>query len=89
MSAEVVHRLGAALGIVLAVGAVAHWLKHVRRERRARRRMAAQRYDTAAGDTWALNELSSAVRRGDGTIRADVREFVRGLYEAGGELPAA
>jgi hypothetical protein len=55
----------------------------------ARRRMAAQGYDVAAGDTWALNELSSAVRRGDGTVRADVREFVRGLYEAGGELPVA
>ena len=55
----------------------------------ARRRMAASGYDVAAGDTWALNELSSAVRRGDGTARADAREFVRGLFEAGGELPAA
>ena len=30
----------------------------------ARRRMAAAGYDVAAGDTWALNELSSAVRQG-------------------------
>jgi hypothetical protein len=55
----------------------------------ARRRMAAAGYDIAAGDTWALNELSSAVRRGEGTARTDAREFVRGLYEAAGELPAA
>jgi hypothetical protein len=55
----------------------------------ARRRMAATGYDVSAGDTWALNELSSAVRRGDGTARADARELIRGLYDAGGELPAA
>jgi hypothetical protein len=55
----------------------------------ARRRMAAAGYDVAAGDTWAVNELTSAVRRGDGTSRADASEFVRGLYDAGGELPAA
>ena len=41
----------------------------------ARRRMASAGYDVAAGDTWALNELSSAVRRGDGTRRSDVREW--------------
>jgi hypothetical protein len=53
----------------------------------ARRRMAAAGYDVAAGDTWALNELSSAVRRGDGTWRTDMRELMRGLYDAAGELP--
>ncbi|HEY7178550.1 MAG TPA: hypothetical protein VH305_05195 [Gaiella sp.] len=53
----------------------------------ARRRMAAAGYDVAAGDTWALNELSSAVRRGDGTWRADMRELLRGLFDAGGEQP--
>jgi hypothetical protein len=53
----------------------------------ARRRMAAAGYDVGAGDTWALNELSSAVRRGDGTWRADMRELLRGLYDAGGEQP--
>src|SRR6476659_698064 len=55
----------------------------------ARRRMAAAGYDVAAGDTWALNELSSAVRRGDGTWRTNVRELMRGLYDAGGEQAPA
>lgn len=47
----------------------------------ARERMAAAGYDVALGDTWALNELTSAVRRGDGNARTNIREFVRGLYE--------
>ena len=47
----------------------------------ARRRLAAAGY----GDRWALNELSTAVRRGDGTARADAREFLRGLYDGPGE----
>ncbi len=55
----------------------------------ARRRMAAAGYDIGAGDTWGLNELSSAVRRGDGTWRTDVRELMRGLFDAGGEQPPA
>ena len=55
----------------------------------ARRRMAAAGYDVGAGDTWALNELSSAVRRGDGTWRTNVRELTRGLFDAGGEQPPA
>lgn len=54
----------------------------------ARRRMAAAGYDVAAGDTWAVNELSSAVRRGDGARRAEAREFLRGLFDAAGEGPA-
>ena len=49
--------------------------------------MAAAGYDVAAGDTWALNELSSAVRRGDGNARTNVRELLRGLYDAAGEGP--
>jgi hypothetical protein len=53
----------------------------------ARRRMAAAGYDVGAGDTWALNEVSSAVRRGDGNARANVRELLRGLYDAAGEGP--
>ena len=53
----------------------------------ARRRIAAAGYDVGTGDTWALNELSSSVRRGDGTSRADVRELLRGLYDAAGEQP--
>jgi hypothetical protein len=55
----------------------------------ARQRMAAAGYDVGAGDTWALNELSSAVRRGDGTWRTDMRELMRGLYDAGGAQPPA
>jgi hypothetical protein len=55
----------------------------------ARRRMAAAGYDVSAGDTWALNELTSAVRRGDGAWRTNIRDFLRGLFDAGGEGPAA
>lgn len=53
----------------------------------ARRRMAAAGYDVGAGDTWALNEVSSAVRRGDGNGRANIRELLRGLFDAAGEGP--
>lgn len=53
----------------------------------ARRRMAAAGYDVASGDTWAVNEFSSAVRRGDGSARVNAREFVRGLFEGDGTLP--
>ena len=35
--------------------------------------MAATGYDVTAGDTWALNELSSAVRQGTGNARANMR----------------
>ena len=53
----------------------------------ARERMAAAGYDVALGDTWALNELTSAVRRGDGNSRTNIREFLRGLYEGDGSRP--
>jgi hypothetical protein len=53
----------------------------------ARRRMAAQGYDVAAGDTWAVNESSSAVRTGAGAARQNLRDLVRGLYDAGGAGP--
>ena len=53
----------------------------------ARQRMAASGYDVALGDTWQLNELSTAVRRGDGNARANLREFLRGLYEGDGSRP--
>ena len=53
----------------------------------ARRRMAAAGYDVALGDSWQLNELSSAVRRGDGNARANMRAFVRGLYTGDGTQP--
>ena len=55
----------------------------------ARRRMAAAGYDVAAGDTWALNELSSAVRQGTGNARANMRAFLNGLYDGDGTLPTA
>jgi hypothetical protein len=55
----------------------------------ARRRMAAAGYDVALGDGWVLNELSSAVRRGDGVARANARELLRGLYEGDGTVPPA
>jgi uncharacterized repeat protein (TIGR01451 family) len=55
----------------------------------ARRRMAAVGYDAAAGDTWALNELSSAVRQGTGNARANMRAFLNGLYDGDGTLPVA
>jgi hypothetical protein len=50
----------------------------------ARRRMAAAGYDVANGDTWAVNEFPSTVRRKLGTAQADARAFVRGLYEGDG-----
>jgi hypothetical protein len=53
----------------------------------ARRRMAAQGFDVSAGDTWAVNESSSAVRTGTGAARQNLRDLVRGLYDAGGGGP--
>jgi hypothetical protein len=52
----------------------------------ARRRMSQAGYDIANGDTWAVNEFPSTVRRNKGTARSDAREFVRGLYEGDGRL---
>jgi hypothetical protein len=53
----------------------------------ARRRMAAQGFDVTAGDSWAVNESSSAVRTGSGAARQNLRDLVRGLYDAGGNGP--
>ena len=53
----------------------------------ARRRMAAAGYDVSAGDSWALNELSSAVRQGTGNARANMRAFLNGLYDGDGTAP--
>src|SRR5205807_9918989 len=50
---------------------------------------AAAGYDVAQGDTWAVNEFSSAVRQGSGTARADARNFVHGLFDGDGTLPTA
>ena len=53
----------------------------------ARRKMAAAGFDVAAGDTWALNEVTSSMRRGEGAGRSNLREFIRGLFDAAGEGP--
>jgi hypothetical protein len=53
----------------------------------ARQRMAAAGFDVTQGDSWVVNELNSAVRRGDGNARANVRELLRGLYEGDGTRP--
>jgi hypothetical protein len=44
-------------------------------------------FDPAAGDIWALNELSSAVRQGAGLSRQNMRDFVHGLYDGDGGPP--
>ena len=43
---------------------------------------------SAAGDTWAVNELSSAVRVGTGASRQNMRDLVHGLYDGDGGPPA-
>src|SRR6478735_4575275 len=53
----------------------------------ARERMAAAGYDFSKGDTWVLNEISSAVRTNTGQARTNVRELLRGLYEGDGTRP--
>ncbi len=50
----------------------------------ARRRMAAAGFDVGQGDTWALNEVSSAVRKGTGTARQNLLDFLRGLHDGEG-----
>ena len=52
--------------------------------RTARARMAEAGYDVSAGDTWVINEATSAVRRGTGHARANLRELLRGLWEGDG-----
>ena len=53
----------------------------------ARRRMAAAGFDVNAGDLWAVNEFSSAVRANTGVARQNMRELVRGLYTGDGTTP--
>jgi hypothetical protein len=50
----------------------------------ARQRMIVAGYDPALGDTWSMNETSSAVRRNTGAARQNLEEFLRGLYDGGG-----
>ena len=40
-----------------------------------------------AGDIWAVNELSSAVRQGAGAARTNMRALIRGLYTGDGTGP--
>ena len=54
-----------------------------------RRRMAAAGFDVAAGDTWDVNEFSSAVRTGTGAARQNMRDLVRGLHDGDGSVPQA
>jgi hypothetical protein len=53
----------------------------------ARRRMAAAGFDVDAGDIWAVNEFSSAVRTNTGPARQNMRDLVRGLYTGDGTTP--
>jgi hypothetical protein len=53
----------------------------------ARQRMVAAGFDVNAGDIWAVNEFSSAVRTGAGNARRNMRELVRGLYTGDGTTP--
>jgi hypothetical protein len=45
-----------------------------------RRRMVTAGYDLASGDTWSVNEFSSAVRKGVDDGRLNSRNAVRGLF---------
>jgi hypothetical protein len=49
----------------------------------ARQRMATAGFSAAAGDTWAMNELSSAVRTGTGAARRNALDFLHGLASDG------
>ena len=44
-------------------------------------------YVVEDGEIWAVNEFSSAVRRGDGNARANMRQFVRGLHDGAAGMP--
>jgi hypothetical protein len=55
----------------------------------ARRRMAARGLDVAAGETWAFNELTPEVLAGEPGARAEVLEFLRGLYDGDPGMPKA
>ena len=55
----------------------------------ARRRMAAAGFDVAAGDTWDVNELSSAVRAAGGQARQNMLDLVHGLHDGDGSVPQA
>jgi hypothetical protein len=53
----------------------------------ARQAMDAAGFSVLLGDLWAVNEIPSTVRRGDGTARSDLIDFLHGLYDANGTAP--
>jgi hypothetical protein len=55
----------------------------------ARQRMAERGLDVAAGETWAFNELTTEVLEGVPGARAEVLEFIRGLYDGAPGMPEA
>ena len=55
----------------------------------ARRRMAERGLDVTAGETWAFNELTPAVLANAPGARAEVLEFMRGLYDGDPGMPKA
>ena len=55
----------------------------------ARRRMAQRGLDVTAGETWAFNELTEEVLRNAPGARAEVLEFMRGLYDGAPGMPKA
>jgi hypothetical protein len=55
----------------------------------ARRRMAQRNLDVEAGETWAFNEFTPEVLTGAPGARAEVLEFLRGLYDGDPGMPKA
>jgi hypothetical protein len=55
----------------------------------ARRRMAERNLNVAAGETWAFNELTKEVLEGAPGARAEVLEFLRGLYDGAAGMAKA
>jgi hypothetical protein len=55
----------------------------------ARRRMADRGLNVEAGETWAFNELTKEVLEGAPGARAEVLEFMRGLYDGDPGMPKA
>ncbi len=53
----------------------------------ARAEMNAAGFDVAAGDSWFVNEFSSAVRQGTGVSRQNMEALIQGLYEGDGTSP--
>jgi len=53
----------------------------------ARRVMRDAGYGSMPGESWAVNEFSSAVRREGTAARRNMRDFLRGLYEGAPGMP--